>query len=108
MMNECDTLLMVGTAFPYGEFLPAEGQARAVQIDRDGRMVSLRYPVEQGLVGDSKSTLQELAPLLQPKESRRWRDKIEKKVTQVWQTVEARAMVPRTEEHTSELPSQMS
>ncbi|MBV7486121.1 thiamine pyrophosphate-requiring protein [Bordetella sp. BOR01] len=93
MMNECDTLLMVGTAFPYGEFLPAEGQARAVQIDRDGRMISLRYPVEQGLVGDSKATLQALAPLLQAKESRGWRDKIEKNVAQWWQTVEARAMV---------------
>ena len=93
MMNDCDTLLMVGTAFPYSEFLPAEGQARAVQIDRDGRMISLRYPVEQGLVGDSKATLQALIPLLQPKESRRWRDKIEKDVAQWWQTVEARAMV---------------
>ncbi|MBO9353818.1 thiamine pyrophosphate-requiring protein [Bordetella petrii] len=93
MMNDCDTLLMVGTAFPYGEFLPPEGQARAVQIDRDGRMISLRYPVEQGLVGDSKATLQALAPLLQPKASRRWRDKIEKDVAQWWQTVEARAMV---------------
>src|SRR3546814_814322 len=93
MMNECDPLLMVGTAFPYGEFLPPEGQARAVQIDRDGRMISLRYPVEQGLVGDSKSTLRALAPLLQPKGSRRWRDKIEKNVAQWWQTVEARAMV---------------
>ncbi|MBO1113760.1 thiamine pyrophosphate-requiring protein [Bordetella petrii] len=93
MMNDCDTLLMVGTAFPYGEFLPPEGQARAVQIDRDGRMISLRYPVEQGLVGDSKATLRALAPLLQPKESRRWRDKIEKDVAQWWQTVEARAMV---------------
>lgn len=93
MMNDCDTLLMVGTAFPYGEFLPPEGQARAVQIDRDGRMISLRYPVEQGLVGDSKATLRALAPLLQPKQSRRWRDKIEKEVAQWWQTVEARAMV---------------
>lgn len=93
MMNDCDTLLMVGTAFPYGEFLPAEGQARAVQIDRDGRMISLRYPVEQGLVGDSKATLQALAPLLPRKESRRWRDKIEKDVAQWWKTVEARAMV---------------
>jgi len=92
MMNDCDTLLMVGTAFPYSEFLPPDGQARAVQIDRDGRMISLRYPVEQGLVGDSKATLQALAPLLQPKPSRRWRDRIEQDVAQWWQTVEARAM----------------
>src|SRR5690606_38581654 len=93
MMNDCDTLLMVGTAFPYSEFLPAEGQARAVQIDRDGRMISLRYPVEQGLVGDSKSTLQALLPLLRPKSARRWRETIEKDVAQWWKTVEARAMV---------------
>ncbi|MCD0504435.1 thiamine pyrophosphate-requiring protein [Bordetella petrii] len=93
MMNECDTLLMVGTAFPYSEFLPEEGQARAVQIDRDGRMISLRYPVEQGLVGDSKATMQALLPLLRPRESHRWRDKIEKDVAQWWKTVEARAMV---------------
>jgi len=92
MMNECDTLLMVGTAFPYSEFLPAEGQARAVQIDRDGRMISLRYPVEQGLVGDSKATLQALAPLLRPREPGRWRERIEKDVAQWWRTVEARAM----------------
>ncbi|OZI27006.1 thiamine pyrophosphate-requiring protein [Bordetella genomosp. 7] len=93
MMNECDTLLMVGTAFPYSEFLPAEGQARAVQIDRDGRMISLRYPVEQGLVGDSKATLQALLPLLRRKESRHWREKIEKDVARWWQTVETRAML---------------
>jgi len=92
MMNECDTLLMVGTAFPYSEFLPPEGQARAVQIDRDGRMISLRYPVEQGLVGDSRATLRALAPLLRPREPGRWRERIEKDVAQWWRTVEARAM----------------
>lgn len=93
LMNDCDTLLMVGTAFPYSEFLPHEGQARAVQIDRDGRMLSLRYPVEQGLVGDSKATLQALLPLLRTKASRRWRETIEKNVARWWKTVQARAMV---------------
>ncbi|MCC3263500.1 pyruvate oxidase, partial [Paenibacillus polymyxa] len=78
--NECDTLLMVGTSFPYAEFLPQEGQARAVQIDRDGRKLSLRYPVEIGLVGDSRLTLEALIPLLEPKKTRRWRERIEKQV----------------------------
>ena len=93
MMNECDTLLMVGTSFPYAEFLPQEGQARAVQIDRDGRKLSLRYPVEVGLVGDSRLTLQALIPLLEPKKSRRWRERIEKQVAGWRETVHARAMV---------------
>ncbi len=93
MMNECDTLLMVGTSFPYSEFLPPEGQARAVQIDRDGRKLSLRYPVELGLVGDSRLTLQALIPLLQAKTARRWRERIEGKVAKWHETVTARAMV---------------
>ncbi|KAK54798.1 thiamine pyrophosphate-requiring protein [Bordetella bronchiseptica] len=93
MMNECDTLLMVGTAFPYSEFLPREGQARAVQIDRDGRNLNLRYPVEVGLAGDSRQTLQALLPLLEPKPQARWRERIEASVARWWRTVEARAMV---------------
>ena len=93
LMNECDTLLMVGTSFPYAEFLPQEGQARAVQIDRDGRKLSLRYPVEVGLVGDSRLTLEALIPLLEAKKARRWRDRIEKQVTAWRETVHARAMV---------------
>lgn len=82
MMNECDTLLMIGTSFPYAEFLPKEGQARAVQIDIDGRMLSLRYPVEVNLLGDSKQTLQRLIPLLHQKPAREWRQKIEEKISQ--------------------------
>ena len=93
MMDDCDTLLMVGTCFPYSEFLPKEGQARAVQIDRDGRNLNLRYPVEVGLVGDSKATLRALLPFLQPTPDNAWRQKIEKKVQRWWQTVEKRAMV---------------
>jgi pyruvate dehydrogenase (quinone) len=92
MMNECDTLLMVGTAFPYSEFLPKEGQARAVQIDRDGRNLNLRYPVEIGLVGDSKAALLALLPHLQRKQSRHWQQSIEKKVAKWWKTMEGRAM----------------
>jgi pyruvate dehydrogenase (quinone) len=76
MMNECDTLLLIGTSFPYAEFLPKEGQARAVQIDIDGRMLSLRYPVEVNLLGDSKETLRRLIPLLHQKNAGEWRSKI--------------------------------
>lgn len=92
LMNECDRLLMVGTAFPYAEFLPAEGQARAVQIDRDGRKLSMRYPVEVGLVGDSGATLKALLPYLEQQKNHSWRTKIEKSVKKWWDTVEARAM----------------
>jgi pyruvate dehydrogenase (quinone) len=78
MMNGCDTLLMVGTAFPYAEFLPREGQARGVQIDLDPRYVGLRYPTEVNLIGDAAKTLRALAPLLVEKPDRSWRDDIEK------------------------------
>lgn len=76
MMNECDTLFLIGTSFPYAEFLPKEGQARAVQIDIDGRMLSLRYPVEVNLLGDSKETLKRLIPLIHQKPSTEWRGKL--------------------------------
>ncbi len=92
LMNECDTLLMVGSAFPYSEFLPKEGQARGVQIDVDGRMLSLRYPMEVNLVGDSKRTLQALLPLLKQKTDRSWRGRIEENVDRWWRVLEARAM----------------
>src|SRR4029453_10289846 len=74
LMNECDTLLMVGSSFPYSEWLPKAGQARGVQVDIDGRMLSIRYPMECPLVGDTKATLRELIPLLQPKEDHTWRE----------------------------------
>lgn len=91
MMQECDTLLMVGTSFPYSEFLPKEGQARGIQIDIDGRMVGLRYPVELGLIGDSQESLRLLLPLLKRKTDRSWREKIEGNVRDWWKVVEARA-----------------
>src|SRR5437868_8606371 len=78
LMMECDTLLMVGSAFPYSEFLPKEGQARGVQIDIAGRMLGIRYPMEVNLVGDSAETLRALAPMLQRKSDRSWREKIER------------------------------
>jgi pyruvate dehydrogenase (quinone) len=88
----CDTLLMVGSGFPYSEFLPPEGQARGVQIDIDGRMLSLRYPMEVNLVGDSAATLSALLPLLKRKEDRSWRQKIEEDVRAWWDLVEERAL----------------
>ena len=91
MMNDCDTLLMVGSNFPYSEYLPKEGQARGVQIDIDGGMLSIRYPMEVPLVGDSKETLRALAPLLKRKASRAWRDGIEKSVADWWNVLESRA-----------------
>jgi pyruvate dehydrogenase (quinone) len=92
MMQDCDTLLMVGTSFPYSEFLPKEGQARGVQIDLDGRMLAIRYPMDVALVGDSKETLRALIPLLQRKQDRSWREQIEKGIRQWWKTLEAMAM----------------
>src|SRR5579872_249305 len=92
LMMECDTLLMVGTSFPYSEFLPKEGKAKAVQIDIDGRMLGLRYPTDVNLQGDSRRTLQALLPLLQRKQDRSWREKIEKEIERWWKVLEARAM----------------
>ncbi len=80
LMQECDTLLMVGSSFPYSEFLPEEGQARGVQIDIDGRMLGIRYPMEVNLVGDSAETLRALLP--PPRAQARiasWREQIEER-----------------------------
>ncbi len=93
MMQECDTLLMVGTCFPYSEFLPEEGQAKAVQIDIEPRNLSMRYPANVNLVGDSARTLRQLLPLLRTKEDRRWRARIEENVAQWWRELERKAMV---------------
>ena len=92
MMMGCDTLLMIGSSVPYSQFLPEFGQARGVQIDIDGRMIGLRYPMEVNLIGDAKSTLSELLPLLSRNEDRSWRQEIEDGVARWWDIVEARAM----------------
>jgi pyruvate dehydrogenase (quinone) len=92
LMRECDTLLVVGSSFPFSEFLPEEGQARAMQIDIDARMIGLRYPTEVNLVGDARETLRALLPLLETKRDRSWREKIEGRVADWWKTLEARAM----------------
>ena len=94
LMQDCDTLLMVGSSFPYSEFLPEEGQARGVQIDIDGRMVGIRYPMEVNLIGDSAATLRALAKLLIRKQDRSWREGIEGGVRDWWETIEKRAQQP--------------
>src|SRR5436190_6623986 len=93
MMENCDTLLMVGSSFPYTEFLPKPGQARAVQIDIDGRMLGIRYPMEVALEGDAKATLEELIPLLERKQDRAWREEIEANVTRWWDILDEQAHV---------------
>jgi pyruvate dehydrogenase (quinone) len=92
MMNGCDTLLMIGTSFPYAEWLPEEGSARAVQIDIDGRLLGMRYaPTECNLVGDAKDTLQALIPLLQRKQERSWRQQLESEIERWWKLMDQRA-----------------
>ncbi len=83
LMMDCDTLLMVGTSFPYSEFLPEEGQARGVQIDIDGRMLGIRYPMEVNLVGDPPRPCARCMPLLKRKRTASWREKIEGEVARV-------------------------
>jgi pyruvate dehydrogenase (quinone) len=92
LMNQCDTLLVVGSSFPYSEFLPEPGQARGVQIDIDARMLSIRYPMELGLVGDAKETLAELLPLLEHHTDRSWQQQIEEEVHEWWELMERRAL----------------
>jgi len=94
LMKQCDTFLMVGSAFPYSEFLPKPGNARGVQIDIDGANLSLRYPMEYSLIGDSKQTLAALLPLLEQNENRSWRQGVEKNVSEWWNTLRYRAMEP--------------
>lgn len=94
LMQGCDTLLMVGSGFPYTEFLPEEGQARGVQVDIKPAMLGLRYPMEVNLVGDAGATLQALLPLLHPREDRTWREKVEGWVAESWQQAEAQARLP--------------
>ncbi len=94
LMQGCDTLLMVGSSFPYSEFLPEEGKARGVQIDLDGRMLGIRYPMEVNLVGDSALTLRALLPLLERKQQRGWLEKIERGIEGWRQLIEQRALQP--------------
>jgi pyruvate dehydrogenase (quinone) len=92
MIKGCDTLLMIGTSFPYIEFLPEEGKVKAVQIDISPRMLGLRYPMDVNLHGDAATTLRALLPLLVHKQDRAWREKIEGWVREWWEVLTARAM----------------
>ncbi|GAA1566767.1 MULTISPECIES: thiamine pyrophosphate-requiring protein [Kribbella] len=91
LMMDCDTLLMVGSNFPYTQFLPEFGKARAIQIDLDPTMIGMRYPFEVNLVGDAAGTLRALIPLVQRKQDRSWRSGIESNVRRWWQVMDRRA-----------------
>ena len=91
LMMECDTLLMIGSGFPYSEFLPKEGQARGVQLDLDPAMLSIRYPLEVNLTGDAKATLAALLPLLEQNENGEWREDIAAWLEAWWETLDDRA-----------------
>ncbi|GAA2943174.1 MULTISPECIES: thiamine pyrophosphate-requiring protein [Streptomyces] len=93
LMTDCDTLLVIGSSFPYSQFLPEFGQARAVQIDIDPHMVGLRYPFEVNLVGDARETLTRLLPLLDTAKDTGWRKKIEKNTARWWEVMQRRAAV---------------
>jgi pyruvate dehydrogenase (quinone) len=92
LMEGCDTLLMIGSSFPYSEWLPKEGQARGVQIDIDGRMLGIRYPMDVHLEGDAKDTLTTLIPMLERKADRSWRNEVESNVEDWWRLMEDRAL----------------
>jgi len=91
MMRHCDTLLMIGTTFPYTQFLPEDGQARGVQIDISGKSQSVFYPAEVNLTGDAHNTIEALLPYLEQKEPSRWREDIEDNIGKWWDKLEARA-----------------
>jgi pyruvate dehydrogenase (quinone) len=92
LMKGCDTFFMVGSSFPYSEFLPEPGAARGVQVDIDGSRLSLRYPMEVNMVGDSATTLRALLPKLRQNADRTWTTEIEKNMKSWWQTLKDRAM----------------
>ena len=87
-LKDCDTLLMVGTSFPYFEFLPKPGTAKAVQIDIDPARIGLRYPVDVGLVGDSCATLDLLLPLLERKDNRSFLEQAQKGMHAWWRQMD--------------------
>ncbi len=91
MLMNCDTLFMIGTSFPYAEWLPPEGSAKCVEIDIDGSLIGVRYPNDVSLVGDSKDTLQALLPMLKRKADRDWQEYIEKEVETWWRVLDDRA-----------------
>ena len=93
LMRDCDTFLMIGSSFPYSQFLPEYSQARGVQIDDDASMIGMRYPFEVNLVGDAQRTLRELIPLLHRADDRRWRETVEATTRDWRETMRRRAEV---------------
>lgn len=90
-MEACDTIFIVGSAFPYIEFMPKPDQARGVQIDRDPQQIGLRFPVEVGLVGDSRDTLRALIPLLKRNSNRKFLEKAQEGMKDWWEVMEQRS-----------------
>jgi pyruvate dehydrogenase (quinone) len=93
-LEDCDTLLIVGSSFPYIEFMPKPRQAKGVQIELDPKRIGLRYPVEVGLVGDSHNTLRELIPLLKHKEDRKFLQAAQAGMKDWWELMEKRSTRP--------------
>src|SRR5262249_13893556 len=93
LMSGCDTLLTVGSSFPYTQFLPDFGQARAIQIDLDARLIGMRYPYELNLLAGAEAALTAVLPLLERKPVRSWRDKVEASVARWWQVMERQALL---------------
>ncbi|WP_280336649.1 thiamine pyrophosphate-requiring protein [Nocardia wallacei] len=93
LMRDCDTLLIIGSNFPYSQFLPDFRQARAVEIDIDGAFIGMRYPTEVNLIGDAKATVAQLISLVERKQDRSWRETVEKNVARWWEVVERQSML---------------
>lgn len=108
MMQDCDTLLMVGSGFPYTEFLPKPGQARGVQIDIDPGMLGLRYPMDVNLIGDAAATLEALLPLLHPKSADEWRATIEANISESWQEARDGALIEASPINPQRVASELS
>src|SRR3954454_9824071 len=94
LLGTCDTLLVVGSNDPWTEFYPRPGQARAVQVDLDGRHLGNRYPVDVGLTGDATETLERLLPLLREREDASFRQETEDQVRRWHDLAERRAQLP--------------
>ncbi len=97
MFSGCDTFVMIGSSFPYSEWLPEPGKARGVQIDIDGKLIGVRFPMEVALVGDAADTLRELIPMIERKEDRSWREQIEGEIERWWEILEKQAHDPGTD-----------
>jgi pyruvate dehydrogenase (quinone) len=108
MIRDCDTLLTIGSSFPYTQFMPEQGQARGVQIDVDPGMIGLRYGYEFNIVADSAAALRALIPHLERKEDRAWREDLETKITRWWETMRAEAMVDASPINPMRLFSELS